>query len=199
MYSVHQSCTLYNMSEIVLFHSAYGRRPAVLDFAESVRRVGHVVHVPDLYDGEVFDSLGEGIVKRDALGMAELGRRATAAVEGLADDLVYAGFSLGCAPAQLLAQTRPGARGALLMHGALPAEAFGTEWPEGAALEVHGMEDDPWFDVDVARRLVDDAADGVLHCYPGDKHLFADPGLPDHDPQAAELLTKRALAFFARW
>ena len=186
------------MSEIVLFHSAYGRRPAVLDFAERVRRAGHAVHVPDLYDAEVFDSLEAGIVKRDSLGMAELARRAAAAVADLADDLVYAGFSLGCAPAQLLAQTRPGARGALLMHGALPAEAFETEWPEGVALEVHGMEDDPWFDVDVARRLVDGAADGVLHCYPGGKHLFADSGLSDYDPQAAELMTKRALAFFAR-
>ena len=187
------------MSEIVLFHSAYGRRPAVLQFAETLRTNGHVVHVPDLYDGEVFDSLEAGIVKRDALGMEELARRATASVEGLGPELVYAGFSLGCAPAQLLAQTRPGARGALLMHGALPAEAFGTGWPATVALEVHGMEDDPWFDSEVARRLVDGAADGVLYSYPGAAHLFADSGLPDFDAGAAALMTERALSFFARW
>ena len=139
------------MSEIVLFHSAYGRRPAVLAFAETLRAARHVVHVPDLYDGEVFDSLEAGIVKRDSLGMEELARRATASVDGLDSELVYAGFSLGCGPAQLLAQTRPGARGALLMHGALPAEAFETNWPAEVALEIHGMEDDPWFDTGVAR------------------------------------------------
>ncbi len=187
------------MSEIVIFHSAYGRRPAVLEFAEAVRTAGHVVHTPDLYDGEVFDSLEAGIAKRDSLGMEELARRATASVEDLGPELVYAGFSLGCGPAQLLAQTRPGARGALLMHGALPAEAFGSGWPAAVALEVHGMEDDPWFDTGVARRLVDGAADGVLYCYPGAAHLFADRKLPDFDEQAAKLLMDRALAFFARW
>ena len=116
----------------------------------------------------------------------------------LAPELVYAGFSLGCAPAQLLAQTRPGARGALLMHGALPADAFGTEWPASVALEIHGMEADPWFDTGVARDLVDSAGDGVLHCYPGSSHLFADPGLPDFDAPAAALMTERALAFLTR-
>lgn len=187
------------MSEIVLFHSAYGRRPAVFEFADVARAAGHVVHVPDLYDGEVFDALEEGIAKRDALGMEELARRASAAVEGLASELVYAGFSLGCAPAQLLAQTRPGARGALLMHGVLPAEAFGTGWPAPVALEVHGMDEDPWFDTDAAVALVDEAPDGLLHRYPGSAHLFADAELPDYDPDAAALMTERALEFFARW
>lgn len=186
------------MTEIVVFHSAYGRRPAVLEFADTVRAAGHVVHVPDLYDGEVFDSLEDGIAKRDSLGMPELARRATASVDGVPPDVIYAGFSLGCGPAQLLAQTRAGARGALLLHGALPAEAFESTWPAAVALEIHGMEDDPWFDVGVARRLVEEAADRVLHCYPGDAHLFADAGLPDFDPAAAALMTERALAFFAR-
>jgi dienelactone hydrolase len=189
---------VYNVPEIVLFHSAYGRRPAVFDFAETARAAGHVVHVPDLFDGEVFESLEEGVAKRDALGMVELARRAAASVEGLSPGLVYAGFSMGCGPAQLLAQTRAGARGALLMHGALPAAAFETPWPAAVALEVHGMDEDPHFDVEIARRLVGEAADGALHLYPGSAHLFADPGLPDFDERAASLMTRRALAFFAR-
>ncbi len=185
------------MSEIVLFHSAYGRRPAVFEFAETLRARGHVVHVPDLYDGEVFDSLTDGIAKRDALGMEELARRADASVEGLGAGLVYAGFSLGCGPAQLLAQTRQGARGALLMHGVLPAEAFATGWPDTVALEIHGMQDDLFFDVEAARKLVEQAPDATLYVYPGSAHLFADSGLPDYDEPAAALMTERVLAFLA--
>lgn len=186
------------MAEIVLFHSALGRRPAVLHFAETLRAAGHVVHVPDLYDGEVFSAIPDGIRKRDELGIDEIAGRAAASVKDLPSEVVYAGFSLGSAPAQMLAQTRPGARGALLMHGALPAEAFETPWPVDVPLAVHGMEDDPWFDVEVARRLVGDAADGTLHLYPGDGHLFADPDLPEFDAEAAALMRERCLAFVGR-
>lgn len=186
------------MIEIVVFHSAYGLRPAVLDFAEMLRAAGHTVHVPDLYDGAVFDTLQEAVVKRDEIGIGGLIERASAAVGGLPAELAYAGFSMGCGPAQLLSQTRPGALGTLLMHGALPSEAFAVEWPGEVALEVHGMEDDPLFDVDVARRLVSQAPDGTLRLYPGKAHLFSDPDLRDHDEDAAALLRERALAFFAR-
>lgn len=186
------------MTEIVLFHSAYGLRPAVTEFAELLRASGHTVHTPDLYAGAVFDTLEAAVVKRDEIGIGGLIERAFAAVEGLPAELAFAGFSMGCGPAQLLAQTRPGARGALLMHGALPSEAFEAAWPPEVALEVHGMEDDPFFDVDVARQLISEAPDGTLRIYPGTTHLFADSGLPDYDEAAAALLRERALAFFAR-
>lgn len=186
------------MTELALFHSAYGLRPAVLEFAEMLRAAGHTVRTPDLYDGAVFETLEEAVVKRDEIGIGGLIQRASAAVEGLPAELAYAGFSMGCGPAQLLAQTRPGARGALLMHGALSSQVFEVPWPAAVPLEVHGMEGDALFDVDVARQLVSEAADGTLHLYPGKAHLFTDPDLPDHDEAAASLLKERALAFFAR-
>jgi dienelactone hydrolase len=170
-----------HMSEIVLFHSALGLRPGVHWFADRLRAAGHTVHTPDLYDGEVFNSLeGGGIAKRDAIGMEEIARRARAAVEGLGSELVYAGFSLGTGPAQMLAQTRPGARGALLYHGALNPKWFETPWPDGVPVQVHSMEDDQWFERDEARALID-ASGGELHLYPGSGHLFADPDLPEYD------------------
>ncbi|CAA9526179.1 MAG: hypothetical protein AVDCRST_MAG79-531 [uncultured Thermoleophilia bacterium] len=186
------------MADIVLFHSALGVRPGVHRFADGLRAAGHTVHVPDLYDGEVFDDLEPGTAKRDALGIPEIAQRAAAAVEELPAGLVYAGFSLGAAPAQLLAQTRPGARAAVLMHGALPAEAFGTPWPSAVPLAVHGMVDDPWFEVDVARGLVAAARDAELHLYPGSGHLFADPDLPEHDAVAAATMRERVLTFLDR-
>ncbi|CAA9505993.1 MAG: hypothetical protein AVDCRST_MAG69-2207 [uncultured Solirubrobacteraceae bacterium] len=184
------------MSEIVVFHSAYGLRPSVLDFAETLRGDAHTVHTPDLYDGAVFDTLEEAVAERDEVGIGGLIERASAAVKGLPAELAYAGFSMGCGPAQLLAQTRPGARGAFLMHGALPSQALGAPWPADVPIEVHGMEGDALFDVEAARRLTSEAAEGTLHLYPGEAHLFADAGLPDYDQAAAALLRERALAFF---
>jgi len=110
---------------------------------------------------------------------------------------VYAGFSLGVMPAQLLAQTRRGARGALLLSAAIPASEFGDGWPRGVPLQIHMMEDDPWVEEDLpaARELVEGADRAELFLYPGDRHLFADNSLPDYDESAARSLRERALAF----
>lgn len=52
-----------NRQEVVVYHSAYGLRPAVIDFAEQLRAAGHLVHTPDLYDGEVFSDRNDAIRK----------------------------------------------------------------------------------------------------------------------------------------
>jgi dienelactone hydrolase len=121
-------------------------------------------------------------------------------VEPLPADLVYAGFSLGVLPAQMLAQTRSGARGALLFYSCVPTPEFGS-WPAGVPAQVHGMDADPIFvdegDVDAARALVEEAEDAELFLYPGDQHYFADSTLPSYDPEAAALLTRRVLDFLA--
>jgi dienelactone hydrolase len=115
----------------------------------------------------------------------------------LPDELVYAGFSLGVMPAQMLPQTRPGATGALLFSAALPTSEFGGSWPQGVPLQIHMMEDDEWVDEDLpaARDLVETIEGAELFLYPGDGHLFADNSLPDYDEDAAALLTERVLAF----
>jgi dienelactone hydrolase len=188
--------------EIVLFHSALGLRPAVLDWAVRLRAVGHKVHTPDLFDAQIFDKVEDGARRRDALGIPELIRRARAAVEGLPAGLVLAGFSMGAAPAELLAATLPGARAAVLMHGALrPADIGAVPWPAGVAVQIHHSEEDPWVEADQVRALqgaVQAAgAPAEVHVYPGRKHLFADAGLPDHDPESAKLMEERLLAFLA--
>lgn len=119
------------------------------------------------------------------------------AAEALPRELVYAGFSLGVVPAQMLAQTRPGARGALLFSAAIPASEFGGSWPPDVPLQIHMMEDDEWAleDLPAARELVEMTADAELFLYPGDRHLFADSSLPDFDEGAAKLLGQRVFAF----
>src|ERR1022692_1642854 len=84
--------------------------------------------------------------------------RGVTAAEGLGDTLVCAGFSLGVMSAQRLAQTRAGAKGALLFHSCFPVSEFGDAWPASVPAQVHGMDADPFFtdegDLDAARALV---------------------------------------------
>ena len=100
-------------------------------------------------------------------------------------------------PAQELAQTRPGGKGALLFHAAFPASEFGGSWPPGAPLQIHMMENDAWGaeDLPAARELVKTIDGAELLLYPGDRHLFADSSLPDYDEGAAKLLKQRVRSF----
>jgi dienelactone hydrolase len=188
------------MTSIVLFHSAFGRRPAVLRLAEQLREAGHHVHTPDLFHGEVFEHLADGEAKRDAIGIPTLIERAMAAVAPLPHDLVYAGLSMGTAPAQLLAATRPGARGAVLLHGALPLDLLGVAaWPDGVPVTLHVSESDPHVDADGLEAFVGAMPAELLdhHVYPGEAHVFTDEGLTGHDAQATDHLVERVLAFLA--
>ena len=187
------------MAEVVLFHHAQGLTPGVVAFADELRRAGHTVHTPDLFDGQTFGSIEEGMGYAEQVGFpGEVIARGLRAVEALPAELVYAGFSLGVVPAQMLAQTRPGARGALLFYACVPTEYFGP-WPADVPVQIHGMDADPIFvgegDIDAARELVEAAKDAELFLYPGDQHYFADSSLPSYDPDATALLTQRVLTF----
>ncbi|MCB0089054.1 MAG: dienelactone hydrolase family protein [Caldilineaceae bacterium] len=189
------------MAEILLFHHAQGLTPGVEAFAEELRQAGHTVHVPDLFEGRTFDDLEQGMQFVHQLGFGEIMERGARAAEGLPADLVYAGFSLGVVPAQMLAQTRPGARGALFFYSCVPVAEFGPSWPKDVPVQVHGMDADPFFvgegDIEAARALIAQAEQGELFLYPGDQHYFADSSLPSYDAEASALLLQRVLAFLA--
>jgi dienelactone hydrolase len=183
------------VAEVLLFHHALGLTPGCLSFADRLRAAGHVVHAPDLFDGKIFTELTDGVRYAREVGVDERGRLAA---DSLPDDLVYAGFSLGGMTAQMLAQTRPGTKGALLFHSCVPTSEFGGDWPEGVPLQIHLMEADEFAlegDLDAARELDEKVEGAELFLYPGDRHLFADSGLPDYDEKAAALLTERVLSF----
>jgi len=187
------------MAEVVLYHHVQGLTDGVQAFAETLRTAGHTVHTPDVFDGQVFDSIDDGLAFAEEAGFETLVGRGVAAADAIRPDVVYAGFSFGVMPAQQLAQTRAGARGALLMCSCLPATEFGDGWPDGVPVQVHAKDADPFFaeDMETARELADSTADADLYLYPGEQHLFADPSLPAYDPEAAGLLTERVLAFLA--
>ena len=191
------------MAEVLLFHHAQGLTIGVHAFADELRAAGHTVHTPDLFDGRTFGSIDEGMAFIKGVGFEELGKQGLRTADDLPNELVYAGFSFGESIAQELAQTRAGARGALLFYSCLPisgAWAIGP-WPEGVPVQIHGMENDPIFagegDIDAAREIVEKVEDAELFLYPGDQHYFADRSLPSYDPEATALLTTRVLDFLA--
>jgi dienelactone hydrolase len=187
------------MAEVLLFHHAQGLTAGCLSFADKLRAAGHVVHAPDLYDGKTFTDLADGVAYAGQVGFGTIIERGRRAADGLPGDIVYAGFSLGVLPAQMLAQTRPGAKGALLFHACVPPSEFGGSWPQGVPLQIHMMDADELVlregDLDAARRLTATVEGAELFLYPGDRHLFADNSLPDYDQSAATLLTQRVLNF----
>lgn len=186
------------MAEVLLIHHAHGLTAGVLSFADELRAAGHVVHAPDLYDGKTFADLEAGVGYAKETGFDTFNERGRLAAEGLPNEIVYAGFSLGAMPAQMLAQTRPGAKGALLFHSCIPPEEFGGPWPEGVPVQIHIMEEDEWAlegDLDAARELDETVESAELFVYPGDRHLFTDESLPAYDETATGLVKQRVLSF----
>lgn len=186
------------MAEVLLFHHAHGQTTGFQAFADELRQAGHRVHTPDLFGGRTFSSIDAGMAYANEVGFDEIIDRGMAAANGLPGELVYAGFSLGVLPAQKLAQTRAGARGALLFYSCVSVSYFGS-WPVGVPVQIHGMDADPIFagegDLEAARALVASTERAELFLYPGNQHYFADSSLPSFVPDAAALMTQRVLEF----
>lgn len=185
------------MAEVVLYHHVQGLTEGVLAFADELREDGHTIHTPDMFGGRTFPTIDDGIAFAREQGFGELVARGVAAANDLPADVVYVGFSFGAMPAQQLAQTRPGARGALLIYGVVPFTEFGDAWPEDVPVQIHAMADDAWFveDLPAAQALADSTDAAELFLYPGNKHLFADASTSDYDADAAALLMERVRAF----
>jgi len=190
------------MAELVIFHHSQGLTPGVRSFGARLAAAGHTVHVPDLYEGRTFDSLEEGIAYAGDAGFGTIIERGSAAAAELPSGLVYVGFSLGVLPTQALAQTRAGARAAVLFHSCVPPQEFGG-WPSGVPLLIHIMDRDPLAsppetDLETARRLDAELEEATFFLYPGEQHLFADDSLPSYDADAAAKAEARVLELLTR-
>ena len=186
------------MAELVVFHHVQGLTHGVRSIADVFRDQGHTVTVPDLFEGRTFEAIADGMAFVDEIGSDVVLERALSVVESLGSALVYVGFSLGARPAQMLAQTRSGSRGALLFHGFYPSDLFADEWPAGVPLQVHVMGDDEWCDPELASKLDRDLPESEVFVYPGSGHLFTDESVADFEPVAAALAVERALEFLNR-
>jgi len=185
------------VADILLFHSAYGLRPAVLEAAERLRRAGHRVETPDLYRGAIASTLEVALALRDRIGRPALLEQARACAARARPDTVLAGFSMGAALAQRVAARDSRFSRLLLFHG---VAELPPKLPARWQVQAHLAEADPlepreevvaWRD---ALRALGAAVD--LHFYRGG-HLFTDPGLPDHDAASDAEAWARAGRFLA--
>jgi dienelactone hydrolase len=188
------------MANVLLFHSALGLRPAVLKFAERLKAEGHTVATPDLYNGETFDDYEAGGKKWFANGIPALLQNAQDLCKDQPEGLVFAGFSNGAALAEFLAASQPNAKGALLMHGALPLEQLQIRaWPKEVPVQLHYNDHDPFRDpgndAALQRQVETTGAPFEKFLYPGSTHLFADNGMPDYSESSAKLMMERVLHF----
>lgn len=192
------------MADVALFHHVQGLTEGVEALAARLAEAGHTVHTPDLFDGETFDSIEEGVAHVESIGFGEFIDLGAAVAEDLPSGTVYAGISLGVLPAQRLAQTNGGAGGAVLLEACLPVTQFADAWPASVPVQIHGMDGDPFFagdgDIDAARAIVEELGEptATLYLYPGERHLFVDSSLPSYEPEAAALVIERMLEFLAR-
>ncbi len=189
------------MAEVLMFHHVLGKTKGIEAIADQLRDAGHIVHVPDLFDGRTFTTLEEGLGFVKEIGFEEVTARGIRAADDFSRDAVYAGFSLGVPAAQLLAQTREDARGALFFHACLPTSEFESQWPADLPVQIHAMNEDPFFvedgDINAARELVESANHAELFLYEGKEHLFTDSSVPSYDADATKLVIKRVLEFLA--
>ena len=183
--------------DVIVFHHALGLAPGVLSFAERIRAAGHRVMVPDLYQGETFDTIDAGVAHAEATGFDTIIDRGIAAAGALDEPFVSIGFSLGVLPAQNLAQTHRRAVGAVLCHAAIPLGTFADTWPGGVALQLHNSPDDSWGDFEEAEALVAAVPGAELFVYETSAHLVIEPGLPDSDPRITEQILERTLQLLA--
>ena len=169
------------MAEVLLFHHAQGQTPGFLAFADELRRGrAHRAHARPLRRPHVREPRRGHGVRRGRSASATLIERGVAG-RGRASraSSSYAGFSLGVMPAQKLAQTRPGARGALLFDSCRPdlGVRVGMAGGRAGADPRHGRRP-------VLRRARATStpparsssrpSTAELFLYPGDQHLFAD-------------------------
>jgi dienelactone hydrolase len=187
------------VTEVVVFHHAQGLTAGVLAFAEQLRTAGYEVLTPDLFEGQVFDSIDNGMTYVEAVGYNEILRRGAEAVADIDHPVFFIGFSLGVLPAQMLAQTLTETLGAVLCYSCVPATEFGESWPSAVPVQIHGMDQDPFFvdegDIEAARDIAESSDNAHLFLYSGDQHCFADSSLLSYDAEAADLLMDRILKF----
>ncbi len=183
--------------DVIVFHHALGLTPGVQAFADRLGAAGHRVMVPDLYQGETFDSIEAGVAHAEATGFDTIIDRGVAAAAALDDRFVTIGFSLGVLPAQNLAQTHSKAVGAVLCHAAIPLGTFADTWPGGVALQMHNAPDDSWGDFEEAEALVEAVPGAELFVYDTSAHLVTEPSLPDHHPAIADQILERTLTLLA--
>ena len=199
---VHETGNLSGGAGVVVLHPWWGLNADVLAFADRLAAAGYAVAAPDLYHGDVVDTIEAADERVGQLDGAEAMAIVRAAVADLAAKLgvvgriAVLGFSLGASFA--IAAGHPAVRGTVLYYGTGdPSHASGTQPVLGHFAEADPYEDDAWVtQFEGALRAA--GHETVFHRYPGTGHWFAEPSRDAYRAEAAELAFERTLAFLGR-
>ena len=186
---------------ILLLHAWWGLNQPIRDFADRFAADGFTVLAPDLFDGDVLDTIEEaeayttsieqGEGRADGLNPDRIMRR----VEDALDHLLAHPDARG-KRAGIIALSFGGWYGSHVAAGRTDVAAFVAvysdvfEKPGGAAYLGHFAEQDPYVD------STEVAAGIPAHVYSGTKHWFMESDRPEFDAAASELAYTRTVEFF---
>jgi dienelactone hydrolase len=189
------------MANVVIFHSILGLREGLFHLAEYLRLNGHTVFTTDLYDGRSFDEMDAAFEFFNGIGIPEMMSRSIRYCENYPSDACYIGFSNGGVSALLLAGTKEGAAGCILLHAAISIKDIGIEkWPAHVNVDVHYAEKDPWKEDEVYIQSFKDeilasGSEFKYYEYPVEGHLFTDKLLPEYNEAATKVLYSIVLEY----
>ena len=193
-------------SAVLVLHAWWGLNATIRAICDRLAAAGFVAFAPDLYHGQVTDTIPGAEALSNALdadrakadvaaAAAFLGERTGQAASGLA----VMGFSLGAYFALDLSIAQPAqVHSVVLFYGSGPGD-FGQA---RAAYLGHFAEADPYEPQEYADEL-----EAALHRagrpmtfyrYPGTQHWFFEPDRNTFNPAAASLAWERTLAFLRR-
>ena len=195
---------------VLVLHAWWGLNDAIKAFCRRLAESGFVTFAPDLYHGQVADTISGAQTLSEALDARSHQAKAEIAdaVRFLSDragqdgrgSLVVIGFSLGAYYALDLSAADPEhIRSVVLFYGTGPADFSSSK----ADYLGHFAEHDPYeppSNVDALEEDLRQAGRPVtFYRYPGTGHWFFEPDRPDaYNPAAASLAWERTAAFLKR-
>jgi carboxymethylenebutenolidase len=191
---------------VLVLHAWWGLKPFFREVCDRLAAEGFVALAPDLFAGEVADTIedAEALLGRaDANELAHVTRSSLQTLRDLpatpAGPVGIVGFSMGASLGLWLSARVPGEVAATTaFYGGQDIDFAGAS----SAYLGHYAEADPYVDEDGLVLLEADlhllGLDTTFHRYPGTAHWFFEADRPEHHPEAAALAWDRTIAFLHR-
>jgi carboxymethylenebutenolidase len=187
---------------VVVLHAWWGLNEDVQRYADRLAQSGFAVAAPDMFGGQVADSI-EDAEKLSAAGdEGGADAAALAAIDAFANRLGpdapigVVGFSFGAAYAVWATAKRERLKAAVVYYGTLsgPSLSKGAAPVLGHFAESDQYESDEGID-EFETALRDAGREVTIQRYPGTGHWFAEPSRDAYRPEQAELAFQRTVAF----
>lgn len=195
-----------NDKGVLVLHPWWGLNATIRDVCDRLAEAGYITFAPDLYHGQIADTIEGAEALAQALDekslqakseIAEAVRYLAGLVGDNADKLAVIGFSLGAYYALDLSAADPQHIGKVVLFYGTGGADFSTSQ---AAYLGHFAGDDPYEPAEnvewVQDALQEAGREVTFHTYEGTGHWFFEPDRSDaYNSSAAQLAWQRTLAF----